>query len=373
MRALAVILTVMCLLTACMTRASAVGFDENVKNYNADDLYDELPEDSRKSLADIGVSGINLDELKDLSFDKILSAVTKGVADNMAAPLRMLAALLAVMLLYSLIYGLKSTAESSMSGVLSLCTTLCVSCIAVVPMLSFADSSTSAIKTMSDFMQSFVPIIAVIISASGHPASGSAYYGFTVAASQIAVRVFSEFIVPLMRIMLSLSVVSSVSTGVNLGGIIKAVSRLSKWVLGFVMTLFTALLSVKQILASGTDKLSDRAVRFAVSGSVPIVGAALSEAYKTVQGSLNLLKSGIGVFAVIAVASVAAAPLISCLCYMFALSAAKAAGELLGLREPCALLESVGNVAGMFFAVLLSCASIFIISAALVLMIGGGE
>ncbi len=363
---------VLLLLTMSLTQVKGATFRENAERYNAGALYDELPEEQKNALGSLGVNGIDPDELGSLSFDKILSSLGSSAVDNMAAPLRTLAAMLAVMLLYSLLYGLRTTAESSMSGALSLCTTLCVSCIAVVPMISMIDSSSAVIKTMADFMQSFVPIIAVVIAASGHPAGGTAYYGFTIAASQIAVRVFSDFIVPFLRILLAVSITSAVSTGVNLGGIIRSVSKFSKWILGFIMTLFTAMLSFRQILASGTDKLSDRAVRFALSGSVPIVGSALAEAYKTVQGSLDVLKSGIGVFAVIAVACVAAPALISCLCWMFSLWAAKSAGELMGLKEPCALLESVEAVAGMFFAVMLSCACMFVISAALVLTIGGG-
>ena len=153
---------VLLLLTMSLTQ---VKFRENAERYNAGALYDELPEEQKNALGSLGVNGIDPDELGSLSFDKILSSLGSSAVGNMAAPLRTLAAMLAVMLLYSLLYGLRTTAESSMSGALSLCTTLCVSCIAVVPMISMIDSSSAVIKTMADFMQSFVPIIAVVIAA----------------------------------------------------------------------------------------------------------------------------------------------------------------------------------------------------------------
>ena len=170
---------------------------------------------------------------------------------------------------------------------------------------------------------------------------------------------------------MALGITSAVSSGINLSGIIKMISKFTKWILGFVMTLFSAFLTIKQIIASGLDSVSDRAVKFSLTSFVPVAGAALSEAYKSVESSVGLLKSGVGVFALIAVAVMFLPVFLECLLWMFSLWAAKSAGELMNIREPCALLDSMYTVVSTIFALLLSVASVLIISTALVLMTGG--
>ena len=91
---------VLLLLTMSLTQVKGATFRENAERYNAGALYDELPEEQKNALGSLGVNGIDPDELGSLSFDKILSSLGSSAVENMAAPLRTLAAMLAVMLLY---------------------------------------------------------------------------------------------------------------------------------------------------------------------------------------------------------------------------------------------------------------------------------
>ena len=117
--------------------------------------------------------------------------------------------------------------------------------------------------------------------------------------------------------------------------------------------------------------MSDRAIKFSLTGFVPVAGAALAEAYKSVESSVSLLRSGVGVLAIIAVAVMFLPVLLECVLWMLALRAAGAVGEILNLSESVVLFESVRTVISTIFAVLLSVSAVFIISTALVLMMGG--
>jgi stage III sporulation protein AE len=159
---------------------------------------------------------------------------------------------------------------------------------------------------------------------------------------------------------------------VNLNGIVAMVSKVSKWLLGFTMTLFTAFLTFKQLITTAMDNVSTRAVRFTLTSLVPVVGSALADAYKTVQSSVGLLKSGVGVFVIIAVAVAFLPSLIQCGFWILSLGLCKATGEVLNMKEPCIVLNAVNTVITTVFAILLCIMSVFIISTALILMLGGG-
>ena len=349
-----------------------VSAEDNVLSYDTDKIMDSLPDSAKSTLSDLGITSPDINDLNDLSFDKIFNNILKMTAEKAETPLRTLAVLIAVMLLCSLLWSLKNSAKTSaMQSVLSVCSTLCITLAVSVPVLSVIDNSADVIKTSADFMLAYIPAIVFIISATGRVVSGASYYSLTVFMGQCVSRASKDIIAPFLRLFMALGITSAVSPGVNLSGIIGFVSKLTKWILGFVMSLFSAFLTVKQIITSGLDSVSDRAVKFSLASFVPVAGAALGEAYKSVESSVGLLKSGVGVLALIAVSVMFLPVVLECLLWMFSMWAAKSVGELLNLREPCALLESMRTVISTIFAVLLSVFAVFIISTALVLMTGG--
>ena len=172
---------------------------------------------------------------------------------------------------------------------------------------------------------------------------------------------------------LGLSVSGGLSPDINLSGFTSFISKAFKWLLAFVMMIFTSVLGIKQVVTNSLDNVSGRTVRFALSSFVPVVGSALSEAYRTVSGSISLLKSGLGVFVIIAVAVTFLPVLVNCLLWSLALKTGKATAEVLGLGQSAVLLDGISSVFSVIIAVILCVAAVFIISAAMVFMIGGAS
>lgn len=366
---LLVIFTIIC---SGKFSASAAAYDDLKEQYNADRIMDELPDSAKSTLSDIGIDGIDFDSINNLTFDKMIDSIMNTAAEQSKTPLKILATSVAIMLLYSILCSLKSSLESSsMQQVLSVCTTLCITCAAVIPVTGVITTGVDVIQTTAKFMLAFIPIIALIITASGHAASSASYYSIMIFAGQGVSQLSANVIAPFLKIFLGISVSSAISPSVNLNGIVQFISRVIKWLLGFIMTVFTAFLTIKQLISTGVDNVSTRAVRFTLTSLIPVVGSALSDAYRTVQSSVGLLKSGMGVFVIIAVAVLFLPILLQCLCWMLTLSASKSVGEMLGLREPCFIFEAVNTVITTVFAILLCIMSVFIISTALILMLGG--
>ena len=67
-----------------------------------------------------------------------------------------------------------------------------------------------------------------------------------------------------------------------MNGLCELIAKAVKWILGFCMTLFTGLLTVHSLVTASADSAASRAVKFAVSSFVPVVGGALGEALRTV-------------------------------------------------------------------------------------------
>lgn len=340
--------------------------------YDTSGLYDSLSDEVKQSLSDMGVEEIDSDSLQNLSFSDVIEEITKLATQNASSPLKGLISVTALLLICSILSCYKTALSGDISNAMNITATLCITCAVAFPAVEVIQNTASIIKTASNIMLAYIPIMVVIMAASGHAVSGASYYSMMIAAGQGVSQLSSKVIVPLLNMFLAVSITGSITPEVNLKGFTEVISKTVKWILGFAMTVFTAILSFKQLITTSVDDVSTRAVRFTLNSFIPIVGSALSDAYKTVQGSVNLLKSGIGVFVILSV-SVAFLPVIlQTLMWIITLSAGKACAEVMSLSQVKNLLESVCTVFSTLLAIILCIMSVYIISTALVLMMGGG-
>lgn len=347
-------------------------YDEQLKNSGAQELFDELPPGAQKSLEDIGVDSPSWEQLNSLSFGAIISKLVNMFGEQSATPLAAVSKVLALMLLCALIDGMKlSFGEKPLGGIVGAVGTLCICGVLIYPIVQTIATSAGIIKTVSSFLLLYIPVMAGVMIAAGQAVSGASYYALMMGAGQVVTQIASNVIVPLLNIFLGLSVVSSVSQRIDLRGICGLFSKVTKWVLTFVMSVFVSVLTFQTIIGTAADSAGVRAARFAISSFVPVVGGALSDAFLTVQSCVKMLKSGIGIFAVLGSAFIFLPALLECIVWLLTINLCAAAGDVFGLTAPSALLRAAGKVISTLIAVLLCCMTIFIISTTIILMIGG--
>lgn len=346
--------------------------DESSFLYDLSGIYNSLSDEAKQSLEDIGAASADPNALSEISFNSIVAEILDLAGENVSSPLKGLISITALLLLSSILSAYKSTLNSDISTALNITTTLCITCAVAVPAISVINNTASVISTASNLMIAYIPIMVVIMATSGHAVSGASYYSMMLAAGEGVGQLSSKVIVPLLNMFLGLSITSSVSPDINLSGYINMFSKAIKWILGFGMTIFTAVLALKQLITSSLDDVSTRAVRFTLNSFIPIVGSALSDAYKTVLGSVGLLKSGVGVFVILSVAVVFLPVILQSIMWIFTLWIGKSTAEVLGLPQPAKLLEAINVVFSTMLAILLCIMSIYIISTAIVLIAGKG-
>lgn len=346
--------------------------DESSFLYDLSGIYNSLSDEAKQSLVDIGAASADPNALSEISFNSIVAEILDLAGENVSSPLKGLISITALLLLSSILSAYKSTLNSDISTALNITTTLCITCAVAVPAISVINNTASVISTASNLMIAYIPIMVVIMATSGHAVSGASYYSMMLAAGEGVGQLSSKVIVPLLNMFLGLSITSSVSPDINLSGFINMFSKAVKWILGFGMTIFTAVLALKQLITSSLDDVSTRAVRFTLNSFIPIVGSALSDAYKTVLGSVGLLKSGVGVFVILSVAVVFLPVILQSIMWIFTLWIGKSTAEVLGLSQPAKLLEAINVVFSTMLAILLCIMSIYIISTAIVLIAGKG-
>lgn len=338
--------------------------------YDLSPIYNSLSDEVKESLNRLGAGSTDINELSKITFSSVVEEIGKLGAKNISSPLKGLVTIIALLLLCSTLSAYKNSLSSEVSGALNIAVTLCITCAVALPATEVIKNTSQIINIASNLMIAYVPIMALIMAYAGHSVKGASYYTMMLATGEGVSQLSSKIIVPLLNMFLGFSLTSSISPDISLDGFIKTISKIIKWILGFGMTIFTSVLSIKQIITSSVDDVSARAVRFTLNSFIPIVGSALSDAYKTVQGSVGLLKSGVGVFVIISVGVVFLPVILQSLMWLTTLWLGKSTAEVLGLSQPAKLLENISTVFSTLLAILLCIMSIYIISTAIVLIAG---
>ncbi len=283
------------------------------------------------------------------------------------------ALMLAVILLSALLEGYTySLRYADTRDVMNTVCSLSIITVLVAPVTGLIQTAVDNIRGASSLMLLYVPLTVGILLFSGHIVQSGGYYATVMTACEGIAQLSTAFFLPLMNIYLALSVSSAVSERVKLNGICDLLSKLMKWTLTFSMTLFTAVLSIQGFAANAADSVASKAMRFTLSSFIPVVGASVSDAYKAIQGSVDLLRSGVGIFVIIALVLTFLPVIIRILLWQLSVLLAKTAAEAFGVNTAVSTLNSVSSVLSVLLAVIAAVLSVFLISTGVLLTIGGG-
>ena len=332
--------------------------------FGTDELYAALPDETRDELEEGGITVNGGAENLSVGYiwDKIVSALT----ENADKPLRMFASVTAVVLLASLISGV-SDAAGGMTGVCTLVASLSATVIISAYLCDIIDTARTAFGAASDFMLTYVPVLAGVAAVGGHTASAAVYSSVTLTAIQVLSRITSSVIIPLTGCIIGLTAASGADPDLKLDRLCEGIKKFVIWGLGLIMTLFLGILSVQSIITASSDNAGMKALKFTVSSSIPFVGGAVSEALSTVAGGMSILRSGIGGFGIASCVLMMLPPLVTALLYKFLLFAAGVISDLFGCGAAGRMIKSGENAMSVILAAL-ACFFVFMTVSSAVLL-----
>ncbi|MBQ6830986.1 MAG: hypothetical protein IJO59_07695 [Clostridia bacterium] len=344
-------------------------YREQLEASGASELLEELPQETRELLRQLGITSVDTTQLSQLKPNTLLKEVFSLMVRVAREPLRSCAVVLGVVLLHAWMGGLSKTlGEERGSSLFSVISSL-VACATVITPISACISQTAEVtQTLSVFMMSFVPVYAAVLLTCGHAISAVSFQSIVLYAAQILSVVSDSFIVPLMGISLALGVIGSVTAGVRMGRFGEMIGKTAVWVLTIGTMLFTGLLSLQNLAGSATDSLGSRMWRFSLASFVPVVGASLSEAFSTIRGCLGLLRSTTGAIGIAVSVAIVLPTLLKCLLWNLCLSVCGICGEVFELDSVTSLIRSSQSVMKCLIAVLCAGSLFAIIAVTVVTM-----
>ena len=325
MRKIVIMLTILVIIPIFSIKASAEsGVDEYIN-----DLENSLPE---------GFGGLTSDTemLTEMAgFRSLMTGVVDIIMNNGGRLTSFVTRLVGILLLMSVGSfchdGIAAKVESAV-GIIS-------TVIIFESVGGLYDAVMSSLHQISSFFAALIPIT-VGITALGGGISGAGVqsagmYTTLSVVSSLATRIFSA----VSSFGLAMGLLSALGNEHT-----SAVCRGVKELLGRISGIFTALISgafsLQTLIASAADSASIRAVKYAASGLIPVVGSTVSGAISTLAAGLAYAKGIVGGAGIVVIIYLAMSPLVLMLLYRLSLSCAMTASEFVGAGGAARIFSS---------------------------------
>lgn len=288
-----------------------------------------------------------------LEYDTMWESVLALIWEEGRAMLPAFAVILAVAVLCGILNSAKSGfLQSSMSDIIHFVSYISVGAVVLAVLTNILQTAFSAIADMQRQMQVVYPLLLTLMAASGGAVSAGVFRPAVAFLASGICELFTAVVLPTSVVVVALTFAGNLSPDVRcekLGGLFKSVN---KWLIGLTLGLFTLFLTVQGIASAQYDGLSLRAVKYLVSGSVPIVGGFLSGGVDLVLAGSALIKNALGSFSVLLLFASVLRPLLLFAAFQLFLRLCAAATEPVG-GKISSFLTSLANDCGFFIAGLL--------------------
>ncbi|MBQ6893989.1 MAG: hypothetical protein IJN40_00675 [Clostridia bacterium] len=173
-----------------------------------------------------------------------------------------------------------------------------------------ADIGVQSVHNIREYMNISFPAYISILSGMGYGGSSIVMKSVYLIFSNISAILVDEFIIPMLYFSAILSVSSGISGLSEIKKLSKTIIKTSRFVIGVLLIVFSAVISFSGFVASASDGVLIKTAKLAVTSFVPLVGNCLSETINSLISTTALLKNMAGYIGMIVILMIVLKPLI---------------------------------------------------------------
>ena len=323
--------------------------------YNSDLLGGEGLRDALSTLSREGLTELSIDGVMEALKDAALSALSGGAGGIIQIAVMML--LLGIMKHMSLGGDVSSAAGwAGYIVVATMTASILTGCVA---------SAVSAIDSISGLTEALCPILMTLLISMGGANTQAVLSPVMAALTSGVFMTVKTALIPAVTVMAVVSTAGSFSQTLKLGKLSALIGSVVKWALGLIFLVFLGVISLKGMAGAAIDGLSFRTVRYTVGKLVPVIGGPFSDTLSTLSACGVIVKNSVGIAGMLSLAAMLITPVISLAMTSILLRLAAAVCQPFADERCVSLLESIGGVVTLLMVLVLTCAAMAFISAAL--------
>ncbi|MBO5410119.1 MAG: hypothetical protein J6A60_02545 [Clostridia bacterium] len=367
------------LIVLALFRFSVSSYASNIDEYNrnwleesgASGLEDYIDEETEEYLEKLGCDISDFGSILAVSLDSVVNLILEILRSGWSEPFKGLLTAVSTVILYGIGSSFTAGNSKSEAAVALVCSAGLITGIFSIAANSIR-AGASVVKTAAAFEKALIPVLAVLLTASGNPTAAISVQGAAFAGAQAVEMIAAETAMPLSVMSGLLGMLGAVLPSMKLSVVSDLIRKVMTVTLSACAGLFSGFLAIKSVLASAADSMGFRGIRFAANTLVPVVGGAISEAFASVSAAAGLIKNTVAVYAVAVFCFMCIPVIINFSLWILSMKIAGCIAQLIGASQCGEIINHTGFIFSMMNAVVLLSAAVFIISAGLVVAINSG-
>lgn len=238
-------------------------------------------------------------------------------------------------------------------------------------LMALAQSVCEKMDSWRLFLANFLPVCGAVLTAGGEVNAGAAASGFLLTVLALLAQGSALFIRPLLQSYLAISMACCIHPQTGLPEACRMSGQLLRKSISVGGKLFALLLGVQRVITLQLDRTASRLGQL-LTGSVPVIGQALSGAADTVLAGMQLLKSSLGVAALMILGAEFVPLYLGLLFHLAVLSGCKVLCSFAGIDRCRALFACLTEAVRCMAAITALFFSLTMVGVALMTMVNGG-
>ncbi len=218
------------------------------------------------------------------------------------------------------------------------------------PTGTFINLGVETVTTICEYGKLLLPAMTAALAAEGGVTTATGLYIGTVFLNTFLTTAISKIMIPMIYIYLALSVASNAVGGDILKNMQKFVMWLLTWSLKIAIYIFTGYLGITGVVSGTVDAASAKAAKMALSGFLPVVGGAISEASDVILVSAGVMKNSAGIYGILTVIALCVVPFLKIGVQYILLKLTGAVCGVFGTKTPVKLIENFTAATGLLLA-----------------------
>lgn len=283
---------------------------------------------------------------------KILAYIRDFLGVSLRQALPLLAAVSGILVLSAVLRAVGATSGAGTGRAFSFCSVTVLTLLLLRQSLSGVSRLRAWFEMLCTLAGSMLPMMGTLYALGGNVGAAAANHTVMSAFLSVAQMLCTRAVLPVAGICLLLAVCDALTGRAALKPLGNLIKRTFTLGFSFLMLLLSFLLGLQTTLAAGSDTLALRTVRFAAGSFLPVVGGSVSEAMKTVAGSISYLRTLAGSGGILVLFLFFLPTFLTVLTTRIVFLLCGALAELLEAKSEGRVLSELASVYGFFLAVI---------------------
>lgn len=338
----------------CFSYAQAADAGTALTQIGADQISRALPAEASRLLDGIDLATVSAD------WNQAVVQLLQNVNQKqfLSSAMRSLTKMLLIAVIVGALSGLRSAADSGTLPIINMAGALGMTGILLTDLRGMLSLCIETLDQTAVFSSAILPVMAGALTVSGAPATATATQGVTMLALDLLIRFITKVLVPAVCAYIAIITVNAALGNDILGGLASFVKWVTTGSLKLILTIFIAYLSISGAIGGSVDAVTLKAAKFAVSGSVPVVGGIISDAAESMLAGMSAVKNTVGILGMLGVAAICIAPFLQVGINYLLFKAGTAALSPICSPPLEKLMSGLGDSFGLMLGMLGTCSAV---------------